>query len=55
MDKIHMLSLQLLDLLEQYEYGLKNEMPFSEAKELKQKIWILQSELEKQRSQLAVH
>ena len=54
MDRVHLLSLQLLELLEQYEFGIKNEMPFYEAKEIKKKILRLQSELQQQRELMSV-
>jgi len=49
MDIIHIISLQLFDLLQSYEEGIKNEMSFGEAKELRKKILHLQSELEQQK------
>ncbi len=54
MDRIHILSLQLLELVEAYEHGIKNEMSFADAKELRKKIVHLQSELESQRSFIKV-
>ena len=54
MDRIHILSLQLIDLLQNYEEGIKNEMSFAEAKELRKKILQLQSELEQQRALVCV-
>ena len=54
MDRIHLLSLQLLELVEEYETGIKSEMSFADAKELRKKIQQLQSELENQKTLVEV-